>query len=244
MGSWRRAARNASALGLLAIASFLSSCTPPKEVPSLEVFVLVDLSETWHNAASDDRNLHVLQEIGAGIVQAADNREPPISVQYRPIGTESLDQGPLCDVLYEPVLVNTKKLRPDYQITKPAKLKSFLIEDCPAFVVGRPAQGLTRISAAFDSVAQKKKDPHTKRFIIVASDFFEEAGGPPPPLSDLHGSHVLLVYRPVDKDGQNPQALEARIDAWAAKLIASGATVEKISDTGLKAVDIANALND
>nr|QQZ48908.1 hypothetical protein JKL49_16615 [Phenylobacterium glaciei] len=50
------------------------------EQPKTEIFVLVDLSETWHdkeNAEVERKNQNLLRTIGRGISLYADSAEPP-----------------------------------------------------------------------------------------------------------------------------------------------------------------------
>ncbi len=162
----------------------LAGCSggvPNAEEAKAEIYVLVDLSETWHNPASTDRNKRILAEIGAGIAAVAENFEPPVAVQYRVIGKASLGREPICDAMFAPSIVATTRDRPDYMITSPRKLSRYLSFDCPELIVRQPPEALTEISATIASVAQLPTRPGLKRFFIIASDFLEETGGRPPP---------------------------------------------------------------
>jgi len=211
--------------------------------PHEEVFVLVDLSETWHNDHTDSRNETLLSEIGQGISLSADTVQPPVAVQYRVIGAASLDREPVCDVLYQPSMIAVKGRRPDYLVKKIAELKSYLGTDCPAVIVRQPPEKLTQISAAIDSVSQVPRIPKTPRFLIIASDFYEETGGALAPLSDLTGTKVLLIYRPVSQDHSDPLRLITRMDAWKARLQQRGAEVVQMPDVGLKRAAVSGFLN-
>ncbi|WP_410971856.1 hypothetical protein, partial [Salmonella sp. SAL4445] len=90
-------------------------CEEGQETPATQVFVLVDLSQTWKAPGREKRNEEVLKEVGEGITDAAAEFETPVAVQYRIIGANSLESDPPCDVLYRPRLAPTKSTA-DYEV--------------------------------------------------------------------------------------------------------------------------------
>jgi hypothetical protein len=232
-----------AALFLVLLVQGCDRNTGAAQVPKMEVFVLVDLSATWHNSVSDARNETLLGEIGSGIALSAESSEPPIAIQYRVIGTESLGREPICDALYQPTVVTVKGRRPDYLVTKISKLKGYLGIDCPAVIVRQAPEKLTQISAAIDSVASGEKPAGTARYMIITSDFLEETGGAPAQLQDLTGLQILLVYRPVAEDHGDPTRLGERLKAWTNKLGARHAQVKAVPDVALKRAEITRFLN-
>lgn len=236
------------------LATLLAGCggsgSPDTEPPKVQIYVLVDLSETWNNPSTAARNEQLLSEVGEGIAAVADNAEPPVAVQFRVIGQASLGREPLCDVLYSPTLVTLRARRPDYLITRTSKLKHYLGIDCPALIARQPPEPWTEISATIASVvgdqgqsqhASSKATP--RQYLIVLSDFKEETKGALAPLPDLSKYHVLLVFRPVLEDEQRPADMSDRIGAWRQRLTERGAEVSTASDTALKRATIASFLS-
>jgi hypothetical protein len=215
----------------------LSGCggTSAATPPTASVFVLVDLSETWNNPVKRAHNEDVLREIGEGIAAQADDFDPPVSIQYRAIGVQSLERAPLCDVRYERSIVATLRRRPAYVITQPRKLESYLGVTCPMDIAARPPEALTQISAAVSSVADEAGHLPKKRAIIIASDFQEEISPDAQRAPfDLKGFSVLMIYRPVTEDQQRPVEMKSRVDQWRTQFEARGARVEVAPDTALK----------
>lgn len=221
-------------------AVLVSSCSS-SDAPTNEIFTLVDLSETWLNPASANRNRGVLEEVGEGIVSASETLPPPFAVQYRIIGDASYERLPVCDVIYRPALVNTTKAKPGYLITRPKKFRHYLGVDCPAALLGRSPEPLTEISAAIASVAAKPRPAGAHRTLIIVSDFLEE-GPAPTPLDDYDftGVRVLLLYRPIA--GQGAASTRQRVADWQQTLQSRGAKVVSWPDTALKRTDVATYL--
>ncbi len=209
------------------------------EQPKAEVFVLVDLSETWHSPATARRNERLLAEVGEGIAAQAGAMEPPIAVQHRVIGQGSLGREPICDAVYSPSMIAILRKQADYMVTKLSKLKRYLGVDCPALIVRQPPEPLTEISAALASVAETPAGPRVRRYIIILSDFREETVGAPAPTPDLSRFKILLVYRPLSDDQKAPADLENRVESWRDKLAKRNARVTTAPDTALKRTTIA-----
>lgn len=228
------------------LAASISSCDQSPlggEAPRSEIFVLVDLSETWHNAQDDTpRNARILAEIGEGIAIAAENAEPPILVQYRIIGAQSLGREPICNVTYVPTLVGGGGLDPS-RVTSLRKLRAYVGADCPRLLIAQPAEPTTEITAAIASVSSKPQPKGTKRYLIIASDFLEEATAPEPlPAEALVGTKALLLYRPVSSDRLRGGELASRMDAWKTKFQDVGAVVTSMPDGGIGRSDVSSFL--
>jgi hypothetical protein len=221
-------------------AGLMGGCSS-SDVPTNEVFMLVDLSETWLNPASADRNKAVLEEVGEGIFAASEMLTPPMAVQYRIIGDASYERPPICDAVYKPMLVNTAKKRPDWLVTRPKKLERLLGVDCPAALLARAPEPLTEISAAIASIASKPRPAGARRTMIVMSDFLEEAAETTSLADfDFKNVRVLLLYRPLARE--TAVSTRQRVTEWRDLLQGRGATVTVWPDTALKRADVANYL--
>jgi|GEM_PF-3747440 len=207
-----------------------------------QIYVLVDLSETWLNKPSERRNLSVLRELGHGLALASDDLPQPLAIQYRAIGENSLERPPICDVLYRRTLAPVGN-RPDYELNTHRKLSAYLGEDCPAVVVARPPEQLTEVSAAVISVANQRARPGDRRYIVIVSDFLEEASVPVSMPERLDGFRVLMIYRPVTEDMTRPVRMTARVEDWRQIFQARGAEVIAIPDTGLKRSEIGSYIS-
>jgi hypothetical protein len=207
---------------------------------SLEAYVLVDLSQTWHAESFRERNLRALEEVGQGVVLAADALDPPIGIQYRIIGAESLERPPTCEAVYAPSMV---KVRGDsrYEVKSRPDLRSLLTVDCPERLLALPAEPMTEISGAINSVANQPAEA-SRRAIVILSDLLEESRAPQALPGDLSGFRILLLYRPVQQDAGNAAALSGRVDHWRNQLAQRGAQVQAIPDTGIRRTTIANFL--
>jgi hypothetical protein len=225
----------------LAAPLWLSGCDEGQETPVTQIFVLVDLSQTWDRPEQQERNDQVLKEVGHGISLAANDLEPPISVQYRVIGANSLERPPLCEAVYRPRLAPTRS-DADYEVSSRSSLKNYLTETCPIKIEEQPAEPLTEIRTAIASVANQPAAGAARREILVISDFLEETQMPISLESDLKGFHATLVYRPVDQDLNNPTFLRFRLAAWKAELEAHGASVDVVPDTALRRQVVASYL--
>lgn len=237
--------------GLLAAVTF-AGCDRKPEAPwgqrdsegrsKAQIYVLVDLSETWLNKPSEGRNLSVLRELGHGLALAGDDLPQPLAIQYRAIGENSLERPPICDVLYRRTLAPVGN-RPDYELNTHRKLASYLGEDCPTVVVAGAPEKLTEVSAAVISVANQRARPGDRRYLVIVSDFLEEASVPVSMPQRLDNFRVLMIYRPVPKDMSHPVRMTARVDDWEQIFQERGAEVIAIPDTGLKRSEIGSYIS-
>lgn len=223
-------------VAIMTCPAFFEGCSRATDQPKNEVFVLVDLSETWNNPSNLIRNRSVLTEIGGGLAEFVESMQPPVAIQYRVIGANTLERTPLCDALYEPQTFAIKKTQPDYLMTKVSQVRSYLQTDCPELIIRQPPEPFTEVSAAIASVASAAQPTGSKRYLIIASDFKEETpkGAAPADLPRLTGFRVLLVYRPLTEDQAAPAAMTERIQTWQHRLAGAGANVSIVPDTALK----------
>lgn len=212
----------------------VSSDIPGAELPKAEIFVLVDMSETWFNPESHSRDSRVLREIGYGISSFAIDTEPPVLIEHREIGEASLLSEPMCSVFYMPSLVGGTRDN-GQRIARPQALRRYLGEHCPDQILAGDPEPLTQISAALASVSVEPSPPGSRRFIIIASDFLEEtAASAPLEPGSLRGVKVLLVFRPLSEDQADPQAMMVRVRSWQRSIERFGATVEIAPDPNLQ----------
>lgn len=231
--------------GLVALAVALSTgCERPSDLPGSQIFLLIDVSETWHNTGDDPRNLKVLAEAGMGAALAADQLSSdsgrPVAVQTRIIGAHSLERLPECDVVYVKQLFRSNSDK-DYQLSSIKDLKQYLGQDCPQKVLAMPPEAQTEISNALVSLANQLSVEAADRKIIIMSDFLEEAVRPVSPI-DLTGFSILMLYRPLKQDQTDPAAMYARIAQWKELFSRLGASVRDVPDTGIKREVIADFL--
>ena len=211
---------------------------PGGDDPQHQIYVLIDLSETWHNPANLNRNQQTVREIGAGIAEAATDLAP-VSIQYRIIGDQSYERDPVCDVDFIPSLI--QKSNDQRRIGQPRKLENYLMNDCTNSMLAKPPEQKTEITAAIRSVMDQPRDSTTDRTLIIASDFLEESpGGIQLSSSTFRATKVLLLYRPLAEDQAKPSDTIARVAAWKARLANLGADVEVAPDTALRRSWVAN----
>lgn len=202
-----------------------------------QIYVLVDLSETWFNRDSAALNKDVLQVVGRGIADFAENAEPPVTIEHRAIGAASLLRQPLCSALYMPSLMGGKS-GDKTLIARPKALRRYLVDHCPEQILSRVPEPLTEISATVASVAAEPRKKGVRRFIIVVSDFLEEGPSSDVPLGDLTGDAVLMLYRPLLADQAAPRDLTDRISTWRHAFEGAGAQVTLAPDPSLRASTI------
>lgn len=216
-------------------------CADVAGVPKSQIYVLVDLSETWKNDQQASRDLDVLRETGYGIALATDDLEAPIAIQTRAIGVRTLEREPLCDVVYQPRMVPVRS-NASYEINRRPKLERYLGVDCPDEIMKQPPEPLTEITAAIASVANQPAVNASRRDIIIVSDFLEETSTPVNLDIDLTGFRVLLLYRPITEDFAQPAGMRARVADWEEAIRRRGGRVTIMPDTALKRRTIASYL--
>lgn len=222
--------------GTSAAALLLAGCSEPSELPSSQIFLLVDVSETWHNANDDDRNMRVLTETGMGAATAADrlasDSGEPVAVQLRIIGSNSLEREPVCDVIFRKQLISRPTDRVN-ELSSGRELREYLGENCPQAVLALPPEASTEISNAMISLSNQLTVQARNRKIVIMSDFLEEAQRPSTPV-DLAGFSILMLYRPLQPDQADPDAMRTRITLWQNLFTQLGASVSVAPDTGIK----------
>lgn len=219
----------------------LGACAEPRSLPGSKIYILVDLSETWHNEASRDRNLRVLSEVGQGTAEAArqlsEQTSRPVSIEIRIIGSDSFGREPVCAVLYENRLINMTTAEVD-RVNNPQRLAEYLGTDCPQQLLSLPPEGRTEISNALLSVENEPRVQVQDLKLVILSDFLEEASSPAAP-QDFAGFSALLVHRPLMADQDQPSAMGARTAFWSAAMRKAGASVEVTPDTSIRREDVA-----
>jgi hypothetical protein len=211
------------------------------EAVKSEVYVLVDLSETWLNPSEIERNRRLLTAIGQGAGLVAPTVPQPYLIQYRVIGNNSYFRPPICSAVFMPGFRRDKDR--ERQTREPA-LRTYLTRTCVEKILLSPPEPLTQISAAIASIAAEPRPSRggTRR-VIIASDFLEEtADVAPVPTGSLAGVSVLLLYRPLTRDQLSPAGTRQRVDERKAFLEARGAHVETQPDTSIRASQIVSFL--
>jgi len=231
---------------LAGVALALASCSQQirgGEAVQSEVYVLVDLSSTWFNAESEQRNRRLLSSVGQGAGLMATEIPTPYLVQYRVIGDNSYLREPICSAVYEPGF--RRKGDDSERISRPRDLQAYLSGTCVQGILSRSPEPLTQISAAVASVAlEPRPSEKGRRYVVIISDFLEESvSAAPIPDGGLSGVKVLLLYRPLAEDQLSPTGTSARVEQWRALLQARGAAVEISPDTSVRASQIVSFLN-
>lgn len=227
------------ALCILGTAAFLGGCAesddPNNRRPKIAISLLVDLSETWHNAANDELNRRVLTTVGNSIAGASNQLPKPISIRFHAIGDESLGREPICSATYRPSAFALRAEQADL-ITERDKFQRYVATDCPEMLIALPVEGSTEIAAAIitaDRALQLTKKGADRLFIVL-SDFKEES-----PIDidfrgvDLTGSRFLLVYRTLAEDRASPVEQKSKLRAWNRRLSDLGAEVLVIDENAV-----------
>lgn len=239
-----RKSAGAGLLGCCVVA--LASCAQEirgGEAVQSEVYVLVDLSQTWFNPANEPRNRKLLSVVGQGAGLMATDVPTPYLVQYRVIGDNSYLREPICSAVYQPGF--RRNGEDSERVSRPGDLTSYLSRTCVEGILARPPEASTQISAAVASVALEPwPSPHSSRSLIIVSDFLEEtATAAPIPEESLVGVRVLLLYRPLAEDQLSPTGTSVRVEQWKAALKGKGAVVQISPDTSVRASQIVSFLN-
>lgn len=227
------------------IALALAACSQQirgGEAVHSEVYVLVDLSRTWLNPESEQRNERLLNAVGRGSGLMATEVPTPYLVQYRVIGDNSYLREPICSAVYEPGF--RRKGDDNERISRPHDLQQYLSGTCVQGILSRAPEPLTQISAAVASVAlEPRPSARGRRHVIIVSDFLEESvSAAPIPDDGLAGVKVLLLYRPLTEDQLSPTGTSARVEQWRELLEARGAAVTISPDTSVRASQIVSFL--
>lgn len=228
-----------SATCAFVLALSMSGCAdsddPNNRRPKVAISLLVDLSETWHNAANDSLNRRVLTTVGNSIAGASNQLPKPISIRFHAIGDESLGREPICSATYRPSAFALRAAQADL-ITEREKFHRYVAIDCPEMLIALPVEGSTEIAAAIitaDRALQLTKKGADRLFVIL-SDFKEES---PVDIDfrgvDLTGSRFLLIYRTLDEDRAAPAEQKSKLRAWDRRLSNLGATVQVIDENAV-----------
>jgi hypothetical protein len=227
-------------VGLLAFALWVPvSCALAQIVEHRSVmFVLVDLSETWHRPDTLSRNEALLQHVSKGVVELASRTDRPAYVAFIGIGDQSLGLTPICEATYHPTLLQGSKKQ---VLQKPAQLATFL-EACSKASLSRPTAKWTDISGALDLMRRQLGDEPkaTNRFAIILSDMKEERKSKIPIEASLKDFRMVVAYRVLPEDDRDPKAFNDRLTHWREKLKRWGGHVTMIVDTGLVGPTIAD----
>jgi hypothetical protein len=225
-------------LATLGVVSLTTLAVPTRaeDLPDIRsaVYVLVDISETWHRKENAPRNQDVLRAVNQGILALGKRIDRPGVFAYATIGDLAVTQGLVCNAIYRPTLIALKK---DTTILKREEdLRTFL-SACAKAALLRPGAPRTDISGALDFVSRQigEKQTTVDRYAIVLSDMKEERGARGPTTLNLKGFKVLFAYRALPEDDRNPKELETRLQLWRKRLTEAGATVTAVIDTGLVA---------
>jgi hypothetical protein len=226
-------------LGLIGFALVSCSCAkqddPGNRRPKVAISILVDLSETWHNAEADPLDQRVLSSVGNAIVGAANRLPRPIAVRFHAIGQASLGREPICATNYRPAAFAVGKV-PLGTMRDKKKFEAYVSTDCPNMLLAQPVQKETQIVAAIitaDRALQLTRTGVPKIFIIL-SDFKEESLTP----YSFHGmsfegSRFILVYRTLNEDRFDPGMQKAKLAAWDQRLTNLGAEVKVLDENAV-----------
>lgn len=225
---------------MLALALWLPiSCALAQIVEHRSViFVLVDLSETWHRPDTLSRNEALLKRVSRGVVELASRTERPAYIAFIGIEDQSLALTPICENTYHPTLLQGPKTP---VLRKPAELANFL-DTCSKGSLNRPTAKWTDISGALDLMRRQMGDEPkaTERFAIILSDMKEERKSKIPIEASLQGFRMVVAYRVLPEDDRDPKAFNERLFSWREKLKRWGGNVTTIVDTGLVGETIAD----
>lgn len=223
-----------------AVAAFaLCACQdrddPSNRRPKIAISVLVDLSETWHNAEADNLDRRVLRAVGSALVGASNRLPKPISVRYHAIGEASLGREPICATTFRPSAFSMGKEELGI-IRNREQFARFVESECPDMFMAREVEGSTEIVAAIVTADRalgltRKAVP---RVFVILSDFKEESRvGYSFRGVDLKGSKFLLVFRTLNQDRMDPALQLERIAEWKRRLSRAGAQVQAIDENAL-----------
>lgn len=223
------------ALLALIIASCADQADPSNRRPKVAISILVDLSETWHNAAADGLNRRVLTTVGDSLVGASNRLPKPISVRFHAIGEASLGREPICATDFRPSAFGIGKVTKG-TIRKREDFARYVSVDCPEVFLARPVEPATEIVAAIitaDRALALTRAGVPKVFILL-SDFKEESLSP---ISfrgmSFKGSKFILVYRTLPEDRFDPAQQKAKLADWKRRLSRIGAEVDVVDENAV-----------
>jgi hypothetical protein len=202
----------------------------------------VDLSKTWLDEKSRNANQSVLESIADSIGATAQSLKAPIQVDYLEIGDASFSRAPLCSRRVIPSIYGRAAKQKDFSDI--SQLVEFLRFDCTNLILRRRASTYTDISGALNTASRllsgQKLDYSA---IIVLSDLKEELRPHQvAQLLSLNGVHVLLAYRVLEEDRNDPSQMDKRVAIWRQALRHVGATVQDVDDIQIDAGQVKRLL--
>lgn len=212
-------------------------CTSPDGV-CVSLSVLVDVSGTWNTHQDRAQNQAILRELGDGIVQGLADMSPAI-VRYHSIGAASRRAPPLCQAVYNPVLI-AASTPSQSEIRNSDDLSAYIRATCNEAVFHEPPADETQITAAITGASNAMEiTPGEYRIFFLVSDFREETAHPGNlDRTDLCGADFILLYRVLRSDEDTVNATEQRTDSWAQRLRARGAHVAVFQDNAITALGV------
>lgn len=227
--------RMALVLLIVTMASCNERDDPGNRRPKVAISILVDLSETWHNADSDPLNRRVLTAVGNAIAGAANRLPRPIAIRFHAIGQASLGREPVCATNYRPSAFAVGKVQPG-TIRDREEFTRYVSVDCPEMLLARPVEPSTEIVAAIitaDRALELTRQGVPKIFIVL-SDFKEESLTPYSFRGmSFEGSRFILVYRTLTEDRADPAWQTAKLRDWDRRLKRLGAEVEVLDENAV-----------
>lgn len=202
----------------------------PVEAKS-QITVLVDLSETWLNPASETSNRHALNAVADTIAGLLPKLKAPVNIRYLEIGANSMSRRPICEARYFPNIFRISSTAGEYADIP--KTVEFFRSDCSKLIFMRKPAPLTDITGALNTVSRvAENEAPNYSALIILSDFQEERGrGKTGTIGRLKGVRSLLLYRVLNSDRDNPYQLDERVKKWKGLLRAAGAvTTDAVDD--------------
>lgn len=224
--------------------------------PNSAVTVLVDLSATWHNDASHQRNRKLLQAIGTAIVNSQARMPKPMQVSYRIIGSNSLSRDGFYQLNFAPTLMG--RTTPDTAAQLPVFTQRLsgpprgwtaangptALDPVPLTMLRLPPEQRTEIMGAVIAArrADALLDRDAPKRMIILSDFVEDSQGEYRLTDSLRGYRIWLIGRVLPTDSRQSDALQQRMAAFRKSLQARGASVQSIEESAVLASPMALAL--
>jgi len=196
-----------------------SADTKPSQGATFVTFI-VDFSASFAPLTQVDRI--ALKETSHAVADlAVQEWNPPTTIVWRKIGSESTRAKPLCDTLeYSRKLIGA--------VNAAQALRSGLEACIDNLVRESQTRGIpepyTDIGDAIMLASQNWAHLEGRKIVVVLSDFLEDLPkGKTPTDISLHGDQVLLLHRPGTTEVADPTQYLQRIEAWKRRLKASGA---------------------
>ena len=204
-----------------AIAATVTTAHCEESAARTGIFILVDVSETWHGPSLVSNNERVLARTIDSVMALVGRVETPIAISVGTIGQDSLMQKPVCEAAYRRTLISLSSTPGTFTQKEP--LRNHL-DLCARAVLTRPIAKWTDISGAFDAVARAADSAsYSQKFVFVLSDLKEERPrGQGSAAIRMNGFNAALIYRILPEDSANPAGLNSRLASWQQKLRSYG----------------------